>query len=51
MAANSLYKLTLVLPVPVTEFSQTTDTDMSTSAIETMRNTGIPASINAGPCP
>lgn len=38
---NSIPKLTIVLPVPATEFSHTVPTDIVNNATETMRITGI----------
>ena len=44
MAASSDSKFILELPVPVTAFIQTTETDMTTRAVDTTRSTGMAAS-------
>ena len=49
IAAISLYRFTFVLPVPVTAFSQITDTDINTSATDTIRITGMAAVIKSSP--
>ena len=43
MAANSISKVTLDCPVPVTALNQMVDADIKSNATETILKTGIPS--------
>ena len=47
----SINRLTIVLPVPVTALSQTTENDCNSKADETTRSTGVAYWIKSSPCP